>query len=190
MDILISVISIIPGMCETITGGMLVKSVIQIRSFMKQNNEEDQMDTAALCRHALSFGLYMFAVFSYNVTYIVYTLKKPNDKWFVIWQSASIACWLLALISECLLAYIFCDFINVEVEDEEDRAGSIAQTEEFDEEAELNAKIWNNFMLRVKEEEVDREGSTTRMTTSEGQKKYTMTMANARSIFSSSKLGS
>lgn len=61
------------------------------------------------------------------------------------------AYWSLALVSECLLAYIFCDLINFEMEGEMFSSEQEAMCEDFDEDAELNAKMWNNFMRSKKD---------------------------------------
>lgn len=68
-----------PGLCEMIAGFMLLLSVVRIRSFLRQNHDEEHMDTGALCRHATSFGLYLVAVTVYYSTYTVYTFHPDTD---------------------------------------------------------------------------------------------------------------
>jgi len=47
------------GASQTLSGVMLVSSVLKIKKFFRENNAEDYINTAMLWRHALSFGLFL-----------------------------------------------------------------------------------------------------------------------------------
>jgi hypothetical protein len=59
-------------------------------------------------------------------------------------------------VSNMLLVYILFDILSTQLEDESTQNDSTSETrssvmvEEFDAEAEMNARIWNNFIKRVK----------------------------------------
>jgi hypothetical protein len=129
------------------------------------------MDTAALCRHATCYSIYLVATLTYFTSYTAWAIAGGDDnRIFLFAQAASIFYWSGSMVSEILLCYIFWDVLSEQVGDDQteadtasDRNSTVAvELEEFDEEAELNAKIWNNFMKKCKEDDNEVEGPVNR----------------------------
>ena len=127
------------------------------------------MDTAALCRHATCYSIYLVATLTYFTSYTWWAFSE-RQAIFAFAQVASIFYWSGSMVSEILLCYIFWDVLSEQVGDDQteadtasDRNSTVAvELEEFDEEAELNAKIWNNFMKKCKEDDNEVEGPVNR----------------------------
>jgi hypothetical protein len=94
------------GLCQVISGVILVQSVIQIRKFFKDRNDESYIDTASLCRHATCFGLYLLFVVIYYTTFTIYTLN-PTAANFARFTWVTMFYMTGNLISEFLLCQIF-----------------------------------------------------------------------------------
>ena len=68
------------------------------------------IDSAALCRHASCFGIYLVVTVIYYGSYNVYTIN-PEQGVFVYFTWLSFVFWVFFLISNILLCYIFWDLI-------------------------------------------------------------------------------
>jgi hypothetical protein len=53
------------GVCEVITGVILITSVLAIHSFFKENDAADRVDTQALLRHASCYVLYLISTIGF-----------------------------------------------------------------------------------------------------------------------------
>lgn len=57
----------IVGVCQIVYGVILIRSVVRIRRFFKQRKDENYIYTAALCRHATCFVVYLVCCVTYYV---------------------------------------------------------------------------------------------------------------------------
>lgn len=63
---------IVSGIMMTISGVILIVSVIKIRNYFKSKGCEDYINTGMLLRHALSFGLYLLGTIIFYVVFCLY----------------------------------------------------------------------------------------------------------------------
>jgi hypothetical protein len=61
----------IPGVCEFISGSILIGSVFIIQKFFRDRNEAALINTAALARHSSCFMIYLAATLFYFGAYTV-----------------------------------------------------------------------------------------------------------------------
>lgn len=66
------------GVLLVISGIILVTTVFAIRSFYRQRNAADAIDTSALARHSTAFALFMVASFVTNLA-VAASLVFPNN---------------------------------------------------------------------------------------------------------------
>jgi hypothetical protein len=142
------------GLCQIVSGVILLKSVVKIRRFFREHNGDDSLDTAAMCRHASCFTLYLLSATAY---YLMYSISTIDSAYLDAYFWTSIVYLFVTCISNLLLAYIYYDInkdqlqARAEVKAEEEALQALKESRdevkvvEFDNEAELNANIWNNF---------------------------------------------
>lgn len=144
------------GFCSIISGIILVQSVVKIRRFFKERGDEGYINTKVLCQHATCFGSYLVACVFYYAAHSVYTMY-PTSFYFYIFTWTSTAYLLGNVFSGLLLAQIFwslgTDLSNEQDDPQGDEDGdkeSLDFTdtfiEEFDEDAILQARIWNSLV--------------------------------------------
>jgi hypothetical protein len=107
VHILINAASAGVNFCQIISGIMLVRSVISIRDYLKQNNP-DGIDTKKLVTHSGAFGLYLICQVIYLASQILYTLN-PTETTFNLWTLGSMLYFFGSLISQICLILIFWD---------------------------------------------------------------------------------
>lgn len=96
----------LPGFCSIVSGAILVYSVTKIRRFFKDRNEEEQIDTRALCIHASCFVSYLCSAILFYTIYNLYTFA-PTRAHFLFFQGVNIIYLALNLVSNVLLCQIF-----------------------------------------------------------------------------------
>jgi len=128
------------GLLQILSGIILLYSLFSIRRFFKDRDAIDSIDVRALLRHAAAFGLYLLAtvVDSSALTLVV---SIPSDTTLQIYIIAEVFWALMLFVSQVLLGIIFW---NLSTEDEL----SSVIIEEFDEDAELQADMWNLLIRR------------------------------------------
>lgn len=98
------------GFCEIVSGVILISSILDIRRFFKERNDEAYIDLPSLLRHALCFGLYLLGSVGYYVSYTIWVLRI-NSGWVSTLQNIFFICTIFkyssGLISELLLMHIF-----------------------------------------------------------------------------------
>lgn len=144
---------ILPFFLQMIAGVWLMVSVYRIWKFFRERNAADFIDTKALIRHALAFGLYLIAIVGYFTIWILHMWVIGSPKTAIILTWAELGWYITQYSSQVLMAHIFWGLgAKVErpeiVKPEENNADEefeSAQPEivEFDEEAELEAAMWN-----------------------------------------------
>jgi hypothetical protein len=153
----------IDGFLTCYSGCILIMAVFKIKKFYREHGIESQLNTGTLWLHSSAFGLYLFtealSVVS-NSLYVLFgaggesAIDNTIDSINAIVQTS----WFfLSAIAQCLLCVIFWDLgtrreeHTLETNDLEVTRTTFkteVQTvvvEDFDEDAELQAKIWNQF---------------------------------------------
>lgn len=128
-------------------GYILISSVLSIRNYYRAKNNERFINTDALQRHSICFGLYLVSTTIYTLSYtckVIWFEEKWLDK--VNGQIGMFVA-VASLISQIMLVGIFKQIISHKIEFETD-SSVVSETvvEDFDEDALLQANIWNNFM--------------------------------------------
>jgi len=121
---------------------VLVQSVLRIRQFYRDNSIENQLNTNQLLLHSTAFILYMVAVVLYVVSWDL-TISFPNNIMLALIYVIvySLQC-IVGAIAEILLALIFW---KLAVKEDPLQAYLNVIVEEFSEEDEVMARIWNQF---------------------------------------------
>lgn len=78
--VMITITSSLVGLVQMISGIILVQFVLKIRAFFKSRNEMDCINSRALLRHAIAFGLFLLTDIAYYVMWPIYTHfpRKPR----------------------------------------------------------------------------------------------------------------
>lgn len=142
------------GFCQITSGIILVIGVLNINRFFTERNAKDFINTAMLLRHASAFGLYLFSVFLYYGGHTLHSIDSSNNTLWNIFLMGGICGYIGGLVAQLFLCAIFWD-LGKKVKpvkpgiagiDEED---IIEITEDvFDEDAELQANIWNSLVRK------------------------------------------
>ena len=122
------------------------------------------IDTKQLCLHSSAFGIYLVAQLMYFSTWTIRTNRKNESNLLFIAQLGTSCYILFNCVSQVLLCVIFWDLgkqdnIELDLDDlaEEDILNTL-EVQDFDEDADLQARIWNRFQRE------DRSGSMARST--------------------------
>lgn len=81
---LASTCSVATGVCQTISGVVLIKSVFDIYNFFKQRGDESHLNFLRLLRHALAYGLFLASNALYLFSDVLRILWPHNDMIFRI----------------------------------------------------------------------------------------------------------
>lgn len=99
------------------SGAILITSVYKIKAFFKAKEDEECLDTKALYRHAVAFGLFLITDVAYYVMWPIYTLNYKNQKFFN-WYISVIIFWLIgSFVSQILLCTIYWDLGTEDAEE-------------------------------------------------------------------------
>lgn len=127
-----------------VLGIILIKSVRRIWKFYKEENPE-ALNTRVMCLHASAFGLYLFGLTILGLLMFIYFVH-PTHKSLEALLISYFVCSLINLMAQFLLCKIFFDLGKKEnVQVEVLPTQSDVEVAEFDEEAEMMARIWNSF---------------------------------------------
>jgi len=142
---------------------MLVHNVLKIRNFFKQRGDEEYIDSGMLLRHGSAFTLYLIAAVFDMLTFLVYSIYSENQTVWIIYVVEDDFMTLVSFLSQLLLcSIIFVLGKNLKAKPvEAERAPTIADQQElqevpeaqpWDEEAELQANMWNTFVRTLPDE--------------------------------------
>lgn len=130
------------GFLEIVSGVYLVRSVLRIRAVFKEHDAEDQIDGKIMLLHLSAFCVYLVSIIVFYAATVLYYTGEISKDAFEIYSLFFI---IATFLSAILLAIIFWD---VGRKEPTDREASMIQTETFDDDDEMNARIWNRFMRR------------------------------------------
>lgn len=136
-----------------VSGYVQIRAVLRIRSYFQDNESELNLKTLAL--HAMAFGLYMLTLLINSI------VASVTQDWLcmqVVCEASLWATLFLNFLSQISLNLILLD-LGAKSDDEVERGSEVTlQVEDFDEQAETHAKIWNSF---ARDRLVDAQGSDT-----------------------------
>lgn len=146
-----AVLPMIPGILEVISGVFLLKGVTEIRKFYREKKIEDRLNTKTVVLHAGAFGLYLFVTLIGYTCYAIYVAFNSQPWAEKLYEGVLIPWYFFGFIAELLLCIILWDLIKknedtvIPTEMLEKSADAIV-VEEFDQDAQVQARIWNKFM--------------------------------------------
>jgi hypothetical protein len=151
------------GVLQCISGVILTKAVIEIRRFLIDNDHADMINLSQMVIHSGAFAFYLFAEVIYYGTWTM-RVNRSATNLLIYAQYGTSLYLILNFVSQILLMVIFWDLGDKEkvlFEDEEVELDPFAMMLcEFDEEQDLQARIWNRFQ---KEETAGSRASTLRV---------------------------
>lgn len=150
------------GLGQVASGIVLVWSINKVRNFLKKSESSEQLNLRTMLFHSLAFIPHLLLVVAYYATQLMYffvTVSSSDSDKQAFFEKLSfdtvIASIFVQFIVSCLLCAIFWQLSNEdeteeqEEEDEEEDPGmrlTAIEIEAFDQETELQAKMWNQFM--------------------------------------------
>jgi hypothetical protein len=136
----------IVGVLQMWSGFFLMKSVLSIRRFFIDHNAQEFINTRMLLRHATAFGLYITCTAAFFTVLSMY-VWSPSTTLYNYTAGTGIFFNCGSFISQVLLFNIFWD-LSVKIEKPRDRFLGHQDVEiaEFDEDAELQANMWNSMV--------------------------------------------
>lgn len=139
------------GVLQIVSGIYLVESVLRIRRFMVGVEGDENIDTKMMLLHVSAYMLYLLASISYYGTYTFRRLTGFTEFGKQLFLSAKVFYYIANFIALVLLALILIDLGKAdENENERGQGGDdneieLSEIDDFDEEAELQVRIWNGF---------------------------------------------
>jgi uncharacterized membrane protein YozB (DUF420 family) len=104
---LITIAADLGNICNFVSGIILITSVGAIRRFFVEHGS-DQMDIAAMLRHAICFVLYLAATVIFMISYNISVFNK-TPKYSILFQWSTVVFYTISFVSNIMLAYIFYD---------------------------------------------------------------------------------
>lgn len=139
--------------CQIISGFTLVQAIYRIRRFMSEQ-DDNSVDTKMMTLHASAFGLYLISVVGLIIvnTLQLFDLDLKLTLFGVVIIAATVFL-CLSFIAQVLLCAIFWDLGRKKEKQEESEEEEFAEVtlEDWDEDAELQMRIWNSFLREQKQ---------------------------------------
>jgi len=146
------------GLIEVVSGIILVNSVYNIYRYFADRKKTDFIDTGMLLRHAGAYGVYTVCTFAYFAALDYALWTDPTVDLINSVAAVGLPVEICSFISQVLLVLIFKVLgQNLETALPEDKSSilSLIIVTEFDEDAELQARMWNSL---VNKERLDNSG--------------------------------
>jgi hypothetical protein len=123
-------------------GLLLIISVIKIHRFMKKVPETQRISVKALLIHAGAFGLFLISDVMTCTAMVLFLLNTSSPQIKQILNLTNILYSVLSFISQCCIVHIFWQLAHKPSEDVYVEVHEVS----FDEDAKLQAMIWNQFV--------------------------------------------
>jgi hypothetical protein len=94
------------GICQIISGIILVRGVNSIRSFFKEAGDENYINTGMITQHACAFILYLFAACIFYGSHSVFTFHEDKSRQWVFWIGGLVG-YSAGLVAQLFLCAIF-----------------------------------------------------------------------------------
>jgi len=140
---------------EIVSGVFLIVALLKIRKFLKNTGQSNMLDSSMTLRYVATFGFFLTALLiSTAVTDFFYF--APGNYYEIVVYSSYIFVEACNVASQALLAFLL---LKLTKEEEDVEESEEMQTEEpleftevavepFDEHADMQSKMWNQFMRK------------------------------------------
>ena len=136
-----------------VTMYVLLLSVYKIRNFYRDNKLTEEMNTKAMVFHVLAFGLYVVSVLLIDTSLTLLIIRPSNPTFFKVFEICELITTATATLSQVLLCAIFWQLgAKLEETPQKTQPEEPLLVKTFDNEDELQARIWNAFNLRKLEQ--------------------------------------
>ena len=143
-----TVLVVMVGVLQCISGVILTKAVLVVRRFLIDNDHREMINLKQMLIHSGAFVMYLVAEVVYYGTWTM-RIDRSAENLLIYAQFGTSLYLILNFASQVLLMVIFYDLGDEEkvlFEDEEIELDPFAMMlAEFDEEQDLQARIWNRF---------------------------------------------
>lgn len=95
------------GLFQCISGFQLITSVVQIRNFFRERNDEEYINTGMLLRHSGAFALFMLTDLLRFITFTFFVLHPFDPTTLKVYLLAKVFWIFGSAISQILLSQIF-----------------------------------------------------------------------------------
>lgn len=112
MFLMVSIAFDTVGICQIISGYILLASIYNIKRFYQSRNDYEMVDAGMMQRHALCFGIQLLATIAFFASFNLSLLDKSWIKTQVLFDWTSTFYFLASLLSQILLVYILYDIIK------------------------------------------------------------------------------
>lgn len=127
------------SLVQIIAGITLISAILKIQKYLK-NNGKNQVNNQLLTLHSVSFFLFMISIVVLAVSEVIMIHKDFNPKESRFSLITAIITKCVSFVSQIILCVIIWQLSNQHKLDGE------VETAEFDEEAALQARLWNQFI--------------------------------------------
>jgi hypothetical protein len=137
------------GVLQIVSGAYLISGVLRIRSYFKKNESDLAINTRMLLLHSAAFGLYLFGALAYYGTYTLCYLHTTEGT-LSLYYEVALVCKFVNLIALSLLCVILWNLgdpsqneLRASLLSSNSSGSQKVVVAEFDDEAEIQARIWN-----------------------------------------------
>jgi len=130
------------------SGFILIKSVLDIRRFFVEQKAMDYLNNDRLLKHAVCFGLYIVTTAVYFIVLGIWTLN-PTAQGYQYVAATGIFFQIGSGISQillCQIIWVLGKKVLGKAPDDHVRTSEGIIVEEFDEDAQLQAEMWNSLV--------------------------------------------
>jgi len=160
-------------------------SLRRIRKFVKTNQTNDEVEVSMLCKHLSALGLYFTGILFFLIALCVNYFKPNDPKAYTMMNLSVIVMNILSVLSQLVVCWIFWNLASKQavqqnksnpktLTTEERKSPEQSRTfsepiviyEDVDENSDLQARLWNQFIRRKQVNEhilkrVDKDGNYT-----------------------------
>jgi len=130
------------GILQIISGTYMIHAIFKIKAFFDRQEASNELNLVVMILQGSAFGLYLLADLLYYVLRTLYFIKSSRIE--MLNTSITVYLWM-NFVAQLLLIAIFWDLGKPLEEVREDTMDSTPIIEDFDDEAEMMARIWNTF---------------------------------------------
>ena len=155
MTIGLNAIQALLEILEIVSGVFLIVALLKIRKFLKNSGQSNMLDSGMTLRYVATFGLFLTALLISTVVMDLFYFA-PGHYYDVVVYSSAIFVEVCNVASQALLAFLLLKLTKEEEDVEESEEMQTEEpleftevaVEEFDEHADMQSKMWNQFMRK------------------------------------------
>lgn len=124
------------SLTKIVSGVILISSVYRIKRYLS-NGADSKVNIKTLVIQSAAFGLFLISATAYAAIYVVYLLseKRPLAERNLLIAACVLS--VFSFVSQSLICLIFWQL------DQDEEFSQTIEVEEFDKDAELQARMWN-----------------------------------------------